>query len=154
MPRATNREIIHTPSEAPIHRLTDVEMATSTTASPAGARELSVTSSPTPRKDELVLVYETYFKSFEWKPHREIEDLREKGETILSFSISPHSSTVWITVSWCLQNTYDDDDDDDGYNGGDCEEENFEGEEIELPDSQDKGMRRGDLKVLYVRKGH
>lgn len=78
------------------------------------------------------------------------------GDTILKFSITPKSATVWITVPWCLQNTYDDDDDDDGYNDGDCEEEDLEAEEVNLPDSifEDKGMRRVDLKVLYVRKGH
>jgi len=59
-------------------------------------------------------------------------------------------------VPWCLQNTYDDDDDEDGYNDGDCEEEDLEGEEVELPDSilEDKGMRRDELKVTSVRKGH
>lgn len=59
-------------------------------------------------------------------------------------------------MPWCLQNNYDDYDDDDGYNDGDCEEEDLEGEEVELPDSilEDKGMRRDELKVISVRKGH
>ncbi|KAK0127188.1 hypothetical protein ONS96_006740 [Cadophora gregata f. sp. sojae] len=118
----------------------------------AGNNEPTPTSSRKSKIDELILVYEAYYKLFEWKRKSEIDKRRSNGETIPQFSINPYSSTVWITVSWCLQNTYDD----DGYNDGDCEEEDPEAEEIKLPASVFEGgvMRREDLKVLYVWKGY
>lgn len=55
-----------------------------------------------------------------------------------------------------MQNTYDDDDDDDGYDDGDCNLEEDEKEEVEVPLSvwETENVTLGGMKVLYVAKGH
>ncbi|KAL5322793.1 hypothetical protein ACEPPN_010770 [Leptodophora sp. 'Broadleaf-Isolate-01'] len=114
------------------------------------------TTSSEVQADELVLVYETYYKLFEWRRRPEVFALRRNGALILQISISWGSDKVSITVPWCLQNTYDDDDDDDGYDDGDCNLEEDEKEEVEVPLSvwETENVTLGGMKVLYVAKGH
>ncbi|KAG4438680.1 hypothetical protein IFR05_005861 [Cadophora sp. M221] len=126
----------------------------------ARTQETSTEYQPTPANSEmhaaeLVLVYEMYYKIFEWRRRSEVIAMRRNGRsfpasTSLSFSkdvplsdaeasqensffsspLSWGSDTISITVPWCLQDTYDDDDDDDGYDDGDCALEEDETEEV------------------------
>lgn len=59
--------------------LTEIEMATSIRDSSAGPSQPNTTSVQVPKEDELALLYETYYRSFEWTRYSELDILRRQG---------------------------------------------------------------------------